>query len=174
MRIAIISDIHDNFHNLSLAIKIIKNNSAELIICLGDLTSNGVARELSSCGILVKCIWGNNDGEKFAITKTSLSEGSKLIMSRTTYDFLKIDDRDIFITHFPYLVKHMAKSGDFDAIFFGHTHIKSEDNINNCLIVNPGEIAAYRDRVASFALYDTKNNNVEFIEIPNSISTKAI
>jgi predicted phosphodiesterase len=46
------------------------------------------------------------------------------------------------------------------------------DKINKCIIVNPGEISAHKTGVASFAIYDTKNNEAQVIELKGTVSTK--
>jgi putative phosphoesterase len=173
MKIAIISDIHENFHNLVLFFKEVKKYDVEKIVFLGDFINNGIAKMLASSKIPVVAIWGNNDGDKVAITKTTLSKKSNMIIGFDTYDFLEIDNRKLFITHYPLLAKPMAKSGEFDAVFCGHNHKKNMEKINNCLIVNPGEISAHKTGKASFAVYDTKTNNAEIIEIEGAISTKS-
>ncbi len=143
MKIAIISDIHENFHNLILFLEQVKQYNVKKIIFLGDFMNNAIAKILASSDIPVIAIWGNNDGDKVAITKTSLSKQSKMSIGSTTYDFLEIDKRKIFITHYPLLAKPMAKSGEFDAVFYGHDHKKNLYKINDCIIVNPGEISAH-------------------------------
>ncbi|MCK5025903.1 MAG: metallophosphoesterase, partial [Nanoarchaeota archaeon] len=172
MKIAIIADIHDNFHNLILFLKQVKQYDVKKIIFLGDFMNNGIAKTLADSEIPVIAIWGNNDGDKVAITKTALSEQSNMTIGFETYDCLEIDNRKIFITHYPILAKPMAKSGDFDAVFYGHNHKKNQDKINDCIIVNPGEISAHKTGKASFAIYDTKTNTSEIIEIKETISTR--
>lgn len=124
MKVAIISDIHGNFHNLILFLKQIKELDIDKIIFLGDFVNNGIAKTLASSSVPVIAIWGNNDVDKVAITRTSLSKNSNMTIGFETYDFLEIDKRKIFITHYPLLVKSMAKSGDFDVVFYGHDHKK--------------------------------------------------
>jgi len=172
MKIAIIADIHENFHNLVLFLKQIKQYDIKKIIFLGDFMNNGIAKVLASSDVPVIAIWGNNDGDRVAITKTSLSKQSNMAIGFDTYDFLEIDNRKIFITHYPLLAKPMAKSGEFDAVFYGHNHRKNMDKVNDCIILNPGEISAHKTGNASFAIYDTKTNDAEIIEIEGSISTK--
>lgn len=172
MKIAIIADIHENFHNLILALKEIKKKEVNQIIFLGDFINNGIAKVLAESPVPVFAIWGNNDGDKTIITKTSLSENSNLTISENIYDFLEFDNRKIFITHYPDLAKPMAKTGIYDAIFYGHNHLKNDDKIRNCLVVNPGEISAHKTGKATFVIYDTKKNNVTFIELKNSITYK--
>ena len=155
MKIGIISDIHENFHNLILALKKMKEEKVEQIICLGDLMNDGIAKVLSISATPVFMVWGNNDGDRVVLTKTSSRAGSNLVSSINTYDFLEYDNRKIFVTHFQDLAIPMARSGMFDAIFCGHTHISQIEQVGKCLIVNPGEISAQRTGTASLAIYDT-------------------
>ena len=172
MKVAIISDIHENFHNLILTLIELEKLKIERILLLGDLMNNGIAKILAASLIPVFGIWGNNDGDKIAITKTSLRPGSNLEMGFGTYDFLEIDGRKLFLTHYPLLAKSMAKSGDFDAIFYGHDHKKNIDTFGKCLILNPGEISGHKTGEATFAVYDTSTNEAEIKIINNSMSLK--
>ena len=172
MKIAVISDIHENTHNLLLALEIMHSQEVEEILCLGDLMNPGIAKLLAGCGIPVFSIWGNNDGDKVAITKISLEGGSDLKMADKTYATLEIDGCSIFMTHYPDLVKPAVLSGLFDVVFYGHDHLKSEALIGDCLIVNPGEIGALQTKTATFAIHDTDANQAEFIEIENPASTR--
>ena len=172
MKIAIISDIHENFHNLILALQEMEKHNIQQIICLGDLMNSGIAKLLATQKIPVYLIWGNNDGEKVEITLVSKKENSVLTVSTNVYDFLEFDSRKIFISHYEDLAIPMAKSGDFDAIFYGHTHIQQKEKMNDCWVVNPGEIAAGKTKKATFAIYDTATNEVEIITLKNSISFK--
>jgi len=64
----------------------------------------------------------------------------------------------------------MAKSGDYDAVFYGHNHIKNKERIADCLVLNPGEISAHKTGEATFAIYDTKTNDAEIFSLSKSIS----
>lgn len=172
MKVGIISDIHENFHNLILFLEKIEKYNIEKIIFLGDFMNNGVAKILANSKVPVISIWGNNDGDKVAITKTALSENSNLKVGFDTFDFLEIEKRKIFISHYPILAKPMAKSGDFDAVFYGHDHKVNIDKIGNCLIVNPGEISAHKTSKASFAIYDSETNLAEIIFLENVVTIK--
>lgn len=172
MKIAIISDIHDNSHNLVQAFIKFKEKDIEQIIFLGDFMHAGIAKFLSKSKIPVLAIWGNNDGEKVAITKNALASGSNLTMSNRIYDFVEFDNKKMFLTHYHDLAKPMALSGQFDVVFYGHNHVKYIEQINDCLMVNPGEISAHKTGKASFAIYDTKSNTAEIIDIENSLSVR--
>ena len=172
MKIAIIADVHDNAHNLVLTLEKINNyGNIKKILFLGDFCGAAVSKILCASPIPVFSIWGNNDGDKYLITKFSLEKNSNMEIGFGTYDSIEIDNKKIFLTHFPFLAKSMAKSGDYDAVFYGHNHLKIKERINNCLVLNPGEIGAYKTGLSTFAIYDTKTNNAEIIELENSITT---
>lgn len=171
MKVGIISDIHDNAHNTVLALEELIKANVKQVYFLGDFVGAAIANLLLSSPIPIYSIWGNNDGDKSLITKFALSEGSNLTVSFDTYDIVEIDGKKIFLTHYPLIANSMARSGDFDAVFYGHDHIKSYEKINNCLVVNPGEIGAYKTGISTFAIYDTTTNDAEIIELKNSVTT---
>lgn len=173
MKIAVLSDIHENFHNLLLAIEEAERNDCTQIICLGDLMNAGIAKVLSIAPMPVYLIWGNNDGEKVDIMKTAARPKSQLTVSNNVYDFLNFDGRKIFISHYDNLALPMAESGRYDAVFFGHTHKISTETIGKTIVVNPGEISAQKTGKASLAIYDTQHNQAEIIILKNTISLKS-
>lgn len=172
MKIAIISDIHENLHNLVIALKEIEKRKIDQIIFLGDFINNGIAKILASSKIPVFALWGNNDCDKYAITKTSLDSKSNLTLSENIYDFVEYDGKKIFITHYSDLAKPIAKSGEYNVVFYGHNHLKNLDKVGDCIICNPGEISAHKTKEATFAIYNTKKNDIEFIKLDNSITTR--
>ncbi len=171
MKIAVIADIHDNAHNLVQALELIYKSDAEKIIFLGDFVGAAIANLLVSSELPIFAIWGNNDGDKALITKFSLGEKSNLEMGFDIFDTFEIDGKKLFLTHYPLIAKSMAKSGDFDAVFYGHNHLKNKEMVGNCLLLNPGEVGAYKTSKPTLAIYDTKTNDAEILDIPNSITT---
>ena len=69
MKIAVLSDIHDNLVNLDLALQKIKELQAETMIFCGDFCSPFAAKQLAGFGLPVHAVFGNNDGDPFAILK---------------------------------------------------------------------------------------------------------
>ncbi len=172
MKIAIISDIHENFHNLILALQAMEQHDIEQILCLGDLMNSGIAKLLATQDIPVFMIWGNNDGERVEIVQAAMRDNSQLTISTNTYDFIELGGRHIFISHYDDLAVPMAQSGKYDAVFYGHNHIEAVDQTGDCWVVNPGEIAASKTKRATFAIYDTEAHTVDIIELQNTISLK--
>lgn len=172
MKIALLSDIHENFHNLLRAIQQAKEIGVSEILCLGDLINPGIAGVLARCGLPVYTIWGNNDGDRVLIMRAAQAAESQLTLSDKTYDFLERDGRRIFITHYTELARPMAKSGDFDLIGYGHDHQKFYGREGNCHIVNPGEISGHLTGNVTFATYDTADHEVAFITVDDAITLR--
>ena len=172
MKIAIISDIHDNAYNLVSFYRDIKEKDIEYILCLWDLMNNWIAKILAYSKIPVHMVWWNNDWDLVAITKTSFSEWSTLTVSATVFDNIVIDWKKIFMTHYPSLAKSIAKSWDYDVVLYGHDHNYNNINIWECLIVNPWELATHKTWKATYAIYDTVNNKAEIIDLEDILCTK--
>lgn len=173
MKIAILSDIHENYHNLVLFCKKVKEIKVDQVICLGDFCNKGMAKILASTKIPTFAVWGNNDAQKMEISHLTESYlNFKTSLTDNTFDFFELDGRKFFLTHWPNLVDSMAKSGDFDAVFYGHTHRFQNEKFKNCLVLNPGEISSHVSGKCTFAIYDTEKNEAEIVELAESLSTK--
>ena len=171
MKAAIVSDVHDNYHNLTLCLIQLRKYELDKIFFLGDFMNAGIALTLAQYEVPTFAIWGNNDGDRAAVTKVALSEKSSLAVGFATYDIVKWGGRKLFLTHYPLIVKAMAKSGDFDAVFYGHNHLARLDHEGECLILNPGEISAHKTGGASFAMYDSDTNSAEIIPVEGGTVT---
>ncbi|MDH4330040.1 MAG: YfcE family phosphodiesterase [Candidatus Moranbacteria bacterium] len=169
MKIAVISDIHDNFHNMVCAVEEIEKRDVEYVLCLGDLVANGIAKILAKLNVPVLLIWGNNIGDKVQVMNTAFESKGKLTVSEKTYDSIELGGRKLFLSHYPDLANPIAASGEFDAVFFGHTHKKSQEKLGDCLVLNPGEIGTMVVSEASFAVYDTKTNEAEFVVLDDTV-----
>jgi len=172
MKIAVISDIHENFHNLILSLQVMEKKGVKQIICLGDLMNPGIAKVLAFQSIPVHMIWGNNDGDKVEITLAASRDTSVMTVGVTTYDFLEFDGKKIFITHYDDLALPMAQTRNYDAVFYGHNHEVLKDKEGDCWLVNPGELAASKTGKATMAIYDTTSNDVEIITLEGSVTLK--
>jgi len=61
MKIAIISDVHENFHNLVLALNQFQKIWVEKILFLWDFINNWIAKIMAASPIPIFAIWWNND-----------------------------------------------------------------------------------------------------------------
>jgi len=172
MKIAVVSDVHENFHNLIEVLKIIESEGCEVILWLWDYCNPGIIWAILSLNLKTYFVWGDNDGKKSKISqRVTLSENWDI--ADDTYRFLELDSLKIAMTHFSDLWKIIAKSGDFDLVFCWHTHKLFEEKIWSTLCINPGEVSTQRTWVCSFYIYDTLEKWWSFKYIENPLKTKS-
>lgn len=166
MRIAIISDSHDNVPNMEKALKYINEEGIKIIIHCGDLCSPS----------MLKRILEPNFKGKIYLIHGNVSERERLEDYADKYDNvdlcgdegeIEIDDKKIAFTHFPIEAKKLAESGKYDIVFYGHTHQPWEENLQHTTynskpvrLVNPGTLAGMFYK-ATFAIYDTETDKLE-------------
>jgi uncharacterized protein len=164
MRIAILSDIHDNLWNLATAISSVQ--AADALICCGDLCSPFVIDELAKFPGEVHIVFGNNDADLYRIT----AKAARLSHVALHGELLQntFDRKRFAVNHFDYLAKPMAKSGNYDVVCFGHNHEFEISREAGCLRINPGPIMGakfssgkWEDTVPSFVVYDTATDTPE-------------
>jgi hypothetical protein len=168
MRIAIISDIHDNLWNLAVAINAVQD--AGVLLCCGDLCSPFVIDELAKFPKDVHIVFGNNDADLFRITaKASKKANFHLHGELFEGSFDKVR---FAVNHFDYLARPMSKSGDYDVVCFGHNHEFEISRAADCLRINPGPIMGakfssgkWEDVTPTFVVYDTASKAPEAYEI---------
>jgi len=159
MKIAIISDSHDNVPNLEKALGIIKNQGISLIIHCGDLCAPLM---------LSKVIVPNFEGK---IHLVHGNVGDPDLLEKIAQNFpqttvhgqigeLEIENKKIAFTHSPEQGKKMAESKKYDFVFYGHTHKPWEETIGKTHLVNPGTLAGMFYK-ATFAIYDTEGDKLE-------------
>jgi len=161
MKIAIISDSHDNTENLKKAIDIANRELCEYLFHLGDIVSPFSAKLLMNFKGMVKAVFGNNDGEILGLKQIFNTFGGEI--EHSPYRF-SLDNKRFVIMHEPYLIEELAKSGEFDYIFYGHLHKIDKRVVNNTKILNPGELGGWVED-ASFFILDTDKNEFTKINI---------
>jgi putative phosphoesterase len=174
MRIAVFSDVHDNFFNVRKTLNQIKESQVSSVLFLGDFINPGIANEIfeffSKNRITFYGIFGNNDAEQARIYDFAKKNNANMFFR----DFaqLEIDNKKICMIHFPNLAGSLAKSGDFDVVFYGDDHIKHYEVLENgCILANPGEVSTHKTGICSFLIWDTEKNSVDFFEIKDIINT---
>lgn len=166
MIIGVLSDIHDNLNNLGKALDLAKSNKVEALIFCGDFCAPFAAKMLAESGLPVYAVFGNNDGDRFSISQIVKNFSNFHLFGEYIGDeqnILKLGGIKIGVTHYPFYAKTMAKTGWYDAVFYGHSHKSDKQKFGNCLMLNPGEIAGVFGE-PSFAVLDTelRSSNVVF------------
>lgn len=165
MNITIVSDIHDHREHCRLLIQRLQSESPDFLILLWDYGAPGaIMRWLLDLQISTHAIRGNNDGEIYKTMKLFEEHKDHAHIAHNSYDWLELDGKTIFLTHYDDLARPMASTGLYDAVFYGHNHLAHHEKIGNCLLANPGSVLWNRTP-ASFALWDTEMNSFEIVEL---------
>jgi len=183
MRIAIMSDSHDNIPNMEKALKYINEQGINFIIHCGDLAAPAMLSEVIIPNFKgqLHLVYGNV-GDPDLLEQ--MAKSYKNVKVHGDRGEVEVEGKKIGFCHFPDEAKRMAETGQFNIVFYGHTHRPWEEKIianrisrianrkeqNDKLsaisdkqevkIVNPGTLAGMFYK-ATFAIYDTSNDKLE-------------
>jgi putative phosphoesterase len=152
MKIAIISDTHDNLENLKKFFDFSKKEGIQLVIHCGDVCNGETLKEIEKNFDQIYLAFGNcdiKDGILKEAKKTKIFEKEGI---------LEIDGLKIGFCHAFNLKEKILEN--FDFYFFGHTHWPFLKKEKNCFLANPGNLAGLYFK-ASFAVLNTKTRDLE-------------
>jgi putative phosphoesterase len=160
MKIAIISDTHDNTTTLKKAVGLIKKEKIKTIIHCGDIFKPETLKQgLKEYQGKIYIIFSEADAGFSKIPEDSFEDLPKSKVFKKSGQ-IKIGGKKIAFCHFPEIGRDLAKTQKYDLVFYGHTHKPWEEKIGKTRMVNPGNIAGLFFR-PSFAIYDTKTDKLE-------------
>ncbi|OGD65998.1 hypothetical protein A3F08_01020 [Candidatus Berkelbacteria bacterium RIFCSPHIGHO2_12_FULL_36_9] len=123
------SDSHDNIANMEKALKYISEQGINFIIHCGDLAAPSMLSDViipNFKGQIYMVI--GNVGDPDLLEK--IAKGYKDVRIYGNKGEINIKGKKIGFCHFPNEAKQMAQSGQFDIVFYGHTHRPWEEKIN--------------------------------------------
>jgi len=165
MKFGILSDSHDNFWRMEEALPHLQQCGA--VLHCGELISPFMVKQLADGlgDIPVHLVWGNNDGDHRAVAELAAKSGSFKLYGELAV--LNIEGLRIAINHYPEIGKSLAQSGEYNLVCFGNNHIASLQEINDTVLLNPGEILGLNGR-STMVLFDLNTRQSEFIELYSS------
>jgi putative phosphoesterase len=179
MRIAVLSDIHDNVWKLAAALDAVRDTT-EAMLCCGDLCSPFIVHQIGrGYPHPVHVVFGNNDGDLFRITAIAAKYSHlRLHGEMFTGEF---GGRKFAMNHFDAIARPLAASGLYDVVCFGHNHTHEIARVGATLAINPGSImgAAFhadgtrRESPSTFLVYDTGSGEVESFEVTGEMGVVA-
>ncbi len=152
MRIAVISDSHDHIENIEKAVRLAGEEKADMLIHCGDICSPFVIRKLAAFGGPVHIVFGNNDGDRFTIA--SAATGYSNVTVHGESGEIETETGRVAFTHRPEFGRGLASTGDYEAVFSGHTHKRLSALAGSSRHINPGEIMGLFED-PGFIIYDS-------------------
>lgn len=162
MKIAVLSDSHDNIWKLAQAMPHLA--SADMVIHCGDLCSPFMVLRLGEGlgGKPLHIVWGNNDGDRLLIGRNARAF-PEIILHGEIAEF-EFAGLRIAVNHYPVVARGLAASGSYDLVCYGHDHIAHEERVGACLLLNPGELMGMRGP-SRVAVVQTEDRGVQSIDL---------
>jgi hypothetical protein len=156
MRIAVLSDSHDNVWNLADALEQVKALDVSMLIFCGDFCAPFTLAQIGK-GFdgPVHCVLGNNDGDPLLLTRNALAAGNVTLHGQ--YAELTAGGKRIALSHYPEIARRLAESGQFDLVCYGHNHQAKVEQVGSTVLANPGEIMG-RFGSPTFGVYDCQTS----------------
>jgi len=164
MRIAILSDIHDNVWNLEKVLNTLKSEKVDAIIFCGDFCAPPTFRKLADFRLPLYAVFGNVDGAQKEITTLALKSYKNVTLEKDLLE-VELDGKKIAVCHNNRFAEGLAKTEKYDAIFYGHTHVLKSERIGKTILANPGEIHSFSSSKCTFGIYDTAKNWIDIKEV---------
>ncbi len=163
MLIGVFSDVHDHLPNLRAILACYRDRGIDTLVFCGDFCSPIPCRELGAFEGTVHAVFGNGDGDRFAMRQIAMVKGSSLRLHGEWAE-LVLGGVSVAVTHYPFYARALARTGDYRAVFSGHTHERHEERFGDCLWLKPGEVLGWKGP-ATCSVYDTATNRADVIEL---------
>ncbi|MCD6149939.1 YfcE family phosphodiesterase [bacterium] len=187
MLVAITSDIHNNLTNLKKVLDYCASKKIRKMICCGDLASPETLDFLNDNfpGEIFYCFGNMEQGHlnmetlKHINIKAFEHKNKNVAHYKNTIIYsefgeIRFGNKRVAFVHYPDKAKELCQTGKYDFVFYGHTHkpwssfVKTsedkEENINGCLMLNPGNVANER-YLPTFAIWNTGNDKFELVRV---------
>ncbi len=138
MKLAILSDVHDNLPNLEKCLNWVNQEQIKYLVFCGDLTNSETLKMLAT-KFLGQVYMIHSDKELYDLAELAFYNH---IHHLGRYGVFILNERKFGVAHEPsYLKKIAASDPDCDFIFYGHTHKPWDSMQDGIRCLNPGNLA---------------------------------
>ena len=172
MKIAILSDTHDNTLAIVWIIEYLNQHHIDTALHAGDMINPGILyRFRDHYQGHLHFVFGNNDGEQAIAERRSQAAGN---LTCHLYEMrLEFDKKKFFMNHYSSISEVIAKSGEFDICIGGHDHLYRVVQYGTSWFINPGNtvtkdkwLPQEADLESSFVILNTATMKTERIMVP--------
>ena len=149
MRLGIVSDTHGHVDNTRRAVRMLESLEVQRVLHCGDIGSPEVINQLAPWP--TDYVLGNCDYHPEPL-KAAIAEAGQTFHG--AFGELTIVGKRIALLHSDDRAKfrQVTKSGQWDLVCYGHSHVAAIDRHGETLVVNPG--ALYRANPHSLAIVE--------------------
>lgn len=162
MRVAIMSDLHDNTKAWKAIARYLKEQDIDRLINCGDTCAPAMLQEMSSTFPgQIDTVFGN-------VADRELEKSIAATLPNVTHHgdvgTIDVDGKKVFFNHYPKQAEYVAHQGEADLVCHGHTHLKRWEPVGDAMMLNPGT-AGGMFQYPSFAIIDLPQMKCSFIDI---------
>jgi uncharacterized protein len=156
MRIGIVSDSHGNTAMVLQALDLLRERGIQTILHCGDLDDASIVYLFE--GFTTYFVFGNCDHDRSGIRRAIRDAGQTLY---EPFGKLELDSKKIAFVHGDdrRLFQQVEQCGEFDYLFYGHTHQAAEHWTGKTRVINPG--ALHRARPKTILIVDLPMGKTE-------------
>jgi putative phosphoesterase len=160
MKLGIISDTHDNVENVIKAFKLFSDRQVDRVLHCGDIIAPKTVTFFN--GPPVTAVKGNCDGDVPMLAKLLEERGGEHLGDEGLLD---LEGQKICIYHGtnPAKLDTFIKSGAYQYVLTGHTHVLRDERVGSTRVLNPG--AHYYGADGTVMLLDLSDDKVEVVKL---------
>ncbi len=161
MKIGILSDTHNNVENLEQALNRLRQEDIHILFHCGDFTDPDLTRLLY--GFRVVAVFGNGDYASGQIRQNLLAldphNWAGLVYTG------ELGGARLAATHGHLLGKtqELLRSGQYDYVFTGHSHLHMDQTFGGVRLINPGALGGKKSEPRQFCILDLATGQTRFI-----------
>lgn len=156
MRLGIVSDSHGHVEFTRPAVRMLESMEVDRVLYCGDIGSVAVVELFAAWP--TDFVFGNCDHQRTELAAAIEAEGQAC---HGAFGDLEIEGLRIALLHSDDRRKfeEVTRSGAWDLVCYGHTHVAQIEHVGETLVVNPG------------ALYRAEPHSLAIVELPELSAT---
>jgi putative phosphoesterase len=158
MHIGVLSDTHGRRLTVLRALTELRERGISTILHCGDI--DDVETVFLFRGFTTHFVFGNCDYDKAALREAMADIGATLYES---FGSVELEGVKIAFLHGDdtRMMRDVERSGYYDFLFYGHSHIAEEHRTGSTRVINPG--ALHRARPKTFLILDLASRETESV-----------
>ena len=141
MRLAVLSDLHDNVADWDIIAKMLAAGNIAILINCGDTAAPAMLKHMSqSFSGTIHTVFGNVADRQ---RETRLVESLPNVVHHGDQGAVELEGRKLGFCHFPEVAEAMSATDEFDLVCHGHTHLQRWEPVRHSdgtvtMLLNPG------------------------------------
>ncbi len=158
MRIAVVSDTHNNLRNVQRIVELLNAAGVARVVHTGDITQARTLELFARLHAPLVGVYGNND-ERETIAPVAARYAMQLVDGSLSFEAA---GRRVGVIHDPYEIDD-ALLAEHDLVLHGHNHRLVLERRGGALLFNPGECAGMLDGHNAVGVVDLARMEVELL-----------